>query len=79
MKKYDEFLNERKLALMTPQELRKRVVNNFTPTPERIEELVDVTKDYTTGEQLSIMYALGVNDKLYSELMLSKYHDNGLF
>lgn len=74
MKRFEEFLNERRLAAMTPQELRKRVVNNFTPTPERIAELVDVTKDYTTGEQLSIMYALGVNGKLYSELMLSKYN-----
>ncbi len=74
MKRFEEFLNERKLSAMTPQELRKRVVNNFSPTPERIAELVDVTKDYTTGEQLSIMYALGVNGKQYSELMLSKYN-----
>jgi hypothetical protein len=74
MKRFEEFLNERRLASMTPSELRKRILNNFTPTPERIEELVDVTKDYTTGEQLSIMYALGVNGKMYKEKMQTKYN-----
>jgi hypothetical protein len=74
MKNYDEFLNEKKLASMTSSELRRRVLNNFEATPKNIEELVDATKDYTTGEQMSIAYALGVTAcGLYCSLMKKKY------
>jgi hypothetical protein len=75
MKRFDEFLNERRLAAMTPTELRKRVLNNFEATPTRLEELVDTTKDWTTGEQMSIAYALGVTAcGLYCNLMEQKYN-----
>jgi ankyrin repeat protein len=65
---------ERKLTSMTPFELRKRILNNFDATPEKIEELVDATKNYSIGEQISISYALGiVAGRSYRIKMEQKY------
>ena len=75
IKNFNEFLNEKKLDKMSNVELRKYVMNNFIATKENLDELVDATKDYSTPEQMSIAYSLGITASgLYCNLMKQKYN-----
>ena len=75
IKGFNDFLNEKKLDKMTNNELRKHVMNNFEATPKNLEKLVEVTKDYTIPELMSISYSLGISaGALYCNLM-KKNHD----